>query len=340
MILPRDSILVCTLNLARIFVLAFVLAGCGPESSEVDYVARLGDRYLTREDLDSALESLTVLQDSAEAAEQIMEQWITDELLFREAVRRGLRNQEGVQSLLLENERSVLVSALLTELYKEEDSTPDDQDLLTYYEQNKDQLKLTEPFVKIRYLVTESADSAMSAVELMEGIESSPNPDSAWKAVANRFTEDPDGTTTLSASFYPETRLLSSIPGLNTAVQRLAPGQILSPFELDSRYHIVQLVERIPVGTTPEVALLEDQLRARIAIENRKQLYARQVQRLRNEALAREELDIKSNLLRQDNRTSQEISSAFKRLIERRPDVVSVLAEKGLSTHQLQHFNL
>lgn len=293
MILPRDSILVCTLNLARIFVLAFVLAGCGPESSEVDYVARLGDRYLTREDLDSALESLTVLQDSAEAAEQIMEQWITDELLFREAVRRGLRNQAGVQSLLLENERSVLVSALLTELYKEEDSTPDDQDLLTYYEQNKDQLKLTEPFVKIRYLVTESADSAMSAVELMEGIESSPNPDSAWKAVANRFTEDPDGTTTLSASFYPETRLLSSIPGLNTAVQRLAPGQILSPFELDSRYHIVQLVERIPVGTTPEVALLEDQLRARIAIENRKQLYARQVQRLRNEALAREELDIK-----------------------------------------------
>jgi len=293
MILPRDSILVCTLNLARIFVLAFVLAGCGPESSEVDYVARLGDRYLTREDLDSALESLTVLQDSAEAAEQIMEQWITDELLFREAVRRGLRNQEGVQSLLLENERSVLVSALLTELYKEEDSTPDDQDLLTYYEQNKDQLKLTEPFVKIRYLVTESADSAMSAIELMEGLESSPNPDSAWKAVANRFAEDPDGTTTLSASFYPETRLLSSIPGLNTAVQRLAPGQILSPFELDSRYHIVQLVERIPVGTTPEVALLEDQLRARIAIENRKQLYARQVQRLRNEALAREELDIK-----------------------------------------------
>lgn len=293
MILPRDSILVRTLNLARIFVLAFVLAGCGPESSEVDYVVRLGDRYLTREDLDSALESLTVLQDSAEAAEQIMEQWITDELLFREAVRRGLRNQAGVQSLLLENERSVLVSALLTELYKEEDSTPDDQDLLTYYEQNKDQLKLTEPFVKIRYLVTESADSAMSAIELMEGLESSPNPDSAWKAVANRFTEDPDGTTTLSASFYPETRLLSSIPGLNTAVQRLAPGQILSPFELDSRYHIVQLVERLPVGTTPEVALLEDQLRARIAIENRKQLYARQVQRLRNEALAREELDIK-----------------------------------------------
>jgi len=62
---------------------------------------------------------------------------------------------------------------------------------------------------------------------------------------------------------------------------------------LDNRYHVVQLVERIPIGTTPAVSLLEDQLRARIAIENRKQLYARQVQRLRNEALAREELDVR-----------------------------------------------
>ncbi len=297
MILERYSIRRLFLRLSRTFILpsalAFVFVACSPASTEVDYVARLGDRHLTREDLDSALESLTVLQDSAEAAQQIMEQWITDELLFREAVRRGLRNQEGVQRLLLENERSVLVSALLTELFEEEDSNPDDQDLLTYYEQNKDQLKLTEPFVRVRYLVTESADSAMSAIDLMEGLDSSPRADSVWQAVANRFTEDSDGTTTLSESFYPEARILSSIPGLNEAVQQLSPGQILSPFELDNRYHVVQLVERIPIGTTPAVSLLEDQLRARIAIENRKQLYARQVQRLRNEALAREELDVR-----------------------------------------------
>lgn len=297
MILKHHTVRRLFLTLSRRFILPSVLAivfvGCSPARTNVDYVARLGERYLTRQDLDSALGSLTVLRDSAEVAQQFVEQWITDELLFREAVRRGLRNQEGVKRLLLENERSVLVSALLTELYEEEDSNPDDQDLRTYYEQNKDRLKLTEPFVRVRYLVTESADSAMNAIELMEGLDSSPSADSVWKTVANRFTEESSVTTALSVSFYPETRILSSIPGLNEAVQQLSPGQILSPFELDNRYHVVQLVERIPIGTTPAVSLLEDQLRARIAIENRKQLYARQVQRLRNEALAREELDVR-----------------------------------------------
>ncbi len=273
--------------------IASVFSACSPTNTEIDYVARLGERHLTRDDLDSALESLTVLQDSADAAEQIMEQWITDELLYREAVRRGLRRQEGVQRLLLENERSVLVSALLTQLYEEEDSSPDSKELLTYYEQNKDQLKLTEPFVRVRYVVTEFADSALMAIQLMEGLDSSTEADSIWKTVAIRFMEDSESNTTLSESFYPETRMLSSIPELNAAVQQMSPGQILSPFSLGNRYHVVQLVERIPIGTTPALSLLEDQLRARIAIENRKLLYARQVQRLRNEALAREELDVR-----------------------------------------------
>lgn len=284
-------------NLCRSLILpiaiASVFSACSPTNTEIDYVARLGERHLTRDDLDSALESLTVLQDSADAAEQIMEQWITDELLYREAVRRGLRKQEGVQRLLLENERSVLVSALLTQLYEEEDSSPDSKELLTYYEQNKDQLKLTETFVRVRYVVTEFADSAMIAIQLMEGLDSSPEADSIWKTVAIRFMEDSESTTTLSESFYPESRMLSSIPELNAAVQQMSPGQILSPFGLGNRYHVVQLVERIPIGTTPALSLLEDQLRARIAIENRKLLYARQVQRLRNEALAREELDVR-----------------------------------------------
>jgi len=133
----------------------------------------------------------------------------------------------------------------------------------------------------------------MIAIQLMEGLDSSPEADSIWKTVAIRFMEDSESNTTLSESFYPETRMLSSIPELNAAVQQMSPGQILSPFSLGNRYHVVQLVERIPIGTTPALSLLEDQLRARIAIENRKLLYARQVQRLRNEALAREELDVR-----------------------------------------------
>jgi hypothetical protein len=58
-------------------------------------------------------------------------------------------------------------------------------------------------------------------------------------------------------------------------------------------FHVVQLVERIPARTIPEPAWIEDELVRRLVIQGRKQLYARQVQRLRNEALAREDLEIR-----------------------------------------------
>ena len=279
--------------LLYVVTLAFLISSCTGEDEMPDYVIRLGDRYLTRDELSASLQSLTVLQDSAEASRQIVEQWITNELLFSEAVRRGIRSEENVRRLLEENERSVIVSVLLTRLYEEEDSAPDEQALVSYYEQNKNRLKLTEPFVRVRYLVTEFADSAHAAVELMELIDADTNPDSSWQIVASRFTINPESTSLLSSSYYPEARIFSSVPGLNEAIEQLSEAQILSPFEFEGEFHVVQLVQRLPIGAIPEMPLLGEQLRARIAIENRKQLYARQVQRLRNEALAREELIVR-----------------------------------------------
>jgi parvulin-like peptidyl-prolyl isomerase len=194
---------------------------------------------------------------------------------------------------LEENERSVLISALLARLYDEEEAVPDEQALRGYYEQNKDRLRLTEPFVRVRYLMTESEDSALAAVALMESLDETAAADSSWRRIARRFTVDSTGASTLSSSFYPEGRILSTIPGISAAIEQLAPGQVISPFEMNGRYHVIQLIERLSVGALPEMPLMEEQLRARIAIENRKQLYARQVQRLRNEALAREELVVR-----------------------------------------------
>ncbi|NNE70233.1 MAG: peptidyl-prolyl cis-trans isomerase, partial [Rhodothermales bacterium] len=58
-------------------------------------------------------------------------------------------------------------------------------------------------------------------------------------------------------------------------------------------YHIVQVVERVPAGTLPKRQWIEASLRQQLQVESRKLLYARLVQRLRNEALAREQLQIR-----------------------------------------------
>src|SRR5690625_2798060 len=130
------------------------VAGCGRSDPPQDFVARLGDRVLTQDELSNQLRSLSFTEDSLEARQQIIEQWLTNELLYREARRRGLRNNRDVQRLLADNERSVLVSTLISQMYDEMDEDVDEGELLAYYERSRERLLLREPFVQFRDLIT------------------------------------------------------------------------------------------------------------------------------------------------------------------------------------------
>jgi hypothetical protein len=57
--------------------------------------------------------------------------------------------------------------------------------------------------------------------------------------------------------------------------------------------HVVHLLERLPQGSIPSREMVRDDIRERVMIDMRKQLYSRQVERLRTRAVAREELVIK-----------------------------------------------
>jgi hypothetical protein len=58
-------------------------------------------------------------------------------------------------------------------------------------------------------------------------------------------------------------------------------------------YHVLHLVDRADAGTIPERAWVEAEIRRRLRLRGRKQMYAREVERLRNEARARGTLDVR-----------------------------------------------
>lgn len=281
-----------TLLAAVLLLGTAVLGGCNPEPAHPDFVARVGDQYLTRDDLSDALAALPVPQDSAEAHRQVVEQWITNQLLYQEALDRGLDRDPEVRRLLEESKRSVLVSALISRMYEENPATPSPAELQAYFESNRDQLRLLEPFVRVRYLATSSADEAAAARRLLQQTPSA-RQDSVWSLLVRRYAEDEDAARSLAENYFAESRLFINQPALRTELNRLRPEEVAPIFEADSLYHLLQLVARVPAGTVPEPAWIEDELTRRLVIQARKQLYARQVQRLRNEALAREALDVR-----------------------------------------------
>ncbi|MEX0746713.1 MAG: peptidyl-prolyl cis-trans isomerase [Rhodothermales bacterium] len=274
------------------FLLVLGLAGCAEEKQPTEFVARLGSAFLLQEDVDRILAALPAAQDSAEAREQIIEQWLTSELLFQEAQRRDLGREEDVRRLLEESERSVLVNALLTTIYEENPVAPTPAELQAYFEQNREQLRTRETFVRIRYLDASTRAEAEEARRILQRTVEAER-DSVWIRIIERYASTPQNAEAISANYYPEGRLFAEKPTVRDAIGRLLDDQTAPIIEEDSVFHVIQLVERVPPRTIPRPEWVEDELVRRLAIQARKQLYSRQVQRLRNEALAREDLVVR-----------------------------------------------
>ena len=264
--------------------------GCGKESYPTDFVARVGSSVLTQEDVQRSLQDQTAFVDSADAASQIIERWVTNELLFQEALSQGLKSDAQVQRLLADNERSVLISALVNKMTTEDlEGGPDDDAIRTYYEQNRDQLALREPYVQVRHLAFSSPDSAAIFRKSVSEMGLGDLGRAQFSRLASVYGADGPNPDT----YYPQSQLFSTIPGLVEAVSTMRPGETLGVVNDTGRYHVIQLVRRLEIGTVPAMELIIDDLRAKVSIQLRKQLYARQVQQLRTRAQSRDELEIK-----------------------------------------------
>ncbi|MEM8485463.1 MAG: peptidyl-prolyl cis-trans isomerase [Bacteroidota bacterium] len=280
----------CFTGLLLVCVLG--LTACKEKHEDVEYIARVGERLLTQDDLGPMFEVFPAGQDSSEAMEQIAEEWVKNELIAQEAIRRGLRNDLEVLRLLEENERSVLVSTFISRLFQQEPLDPSPEEIEAYYAKNVEQLALREDYIRVRYLSSRDAIEAEQARLLLRDATVAGKADSLWPSLIDRYALDPNASAMLSNTFYPRSVLFPSAQ-LREMVARLNVNQISPVIQEGVNYHFVQVVERRVAGAVPELTWIEAELKQRLTIEARKQMLARQVQRLRTEALAREDLEIK-----------------------------------------------
>lgn len=276
-----------------LLLLAVLLAagGCESEAPPSDYVARVGDEYLTQSELNEMMGTRVGL-DTSQARKQIIEQWVTRTLLHQEALDRGLQDEPEVRERLQEQRRTVLVTALTNRLHEGLDTTPSQSDVRAYFERHRNQLRLREPYLRVRFLTTPSRNSAELVRERLAQVDTAVA-DSVWRVLAQRHASVPDHAVQLSDRFYPESRILEELPTGQDVLPQLDDGAVAPVLATDSLFHVLQVVKRFPTGTDPKLAWVRSEIRRRLTVRARKQMYAREVQRLRNEAKARNALEIR-----------------------------------------------
>lgn len=269
------------------------IVGCGaPERSE-NYVARVGTATLSHDEVDAVLADMGPVLDTTSARTQVIDQWVTSELLHQEALRLDLSGEPAVRRRLEESQRAVLVDALIARLYEESVPPPTAQEQQAYYDRNRERLRLREPFVRVRYLETASADSAATARRLLQRAQQTGQADSVWAALTDRFALDPDGARSLALTYVPSSRLFADRPEVAQTMRRLRPGELSAVLPVDSVFAVLHLAGRAPAGSIPEQAWIRDEIQRQLLIDARKQLYARHVQRLRTQAQARGAVEVR-----------------------------------------------
>ena len=266
------------------------VSGCEPEPEREEYVARVGDEYLTEREVSSSLSSLPADVDTAEARRQVIEQWMTRSLLLREARRLNLSDEPDVHEKIEQQRRSILVTALTDRISEEAELGPTDAEVRAYFQSNREQLTLREPYVRVRHFATRAETAAREARQVLATADPA-GADTVWTRLVEQHARKPQTALDLADRFVPEGRLFSHNPFLRDELTELDDGDVAPVVTADSLYHVLQLVRRVSAGTEPELAWVQNQIRRRLTIRARKQMYAREVQRLRNEATARGELE-------------------------------------------------
>lgn len=270
---------------------ALVVFGCQPQETPSSYVARVGSHYLTEARLDTLLRGMGSVADTSKARRQIIEQWVTRTLLYREAMRLNLNEVPKVKRRLQQRRRSTLVSSMTDRIYEQAEIRPSEEEVRTYFERHRQQLRLREPYVEVRYLATQTDADATAVQETLR--EPTALADSTWSRLLSTYALSPERARRVSGRILPERRVFGQLPIVQGQIETLQEGDVTSVVDNQGRHHILELVRRIPEGTEPELKWLEDEIRRRLRIRTRKQMYAREVQRLRNRAKAENELEVR-----------------------------------------------
>lgn len=252
-----------------------------PEANDV-LLATVHGKPLYRSEVNAMVPTEANAEDSAMIAGVFMEKWIRETLLMDEAEQnlpKDLKIDDLVRdyraSLIRHNYEKILVELQL-------DSTITSQELMDYYETNKEQFYLEEPIVRCLFM-----EIPKNSKKLKEA-------DQVWKDHAKKedealkkFAVSHSSQFMLNDSiWYRPDYLMTLVPEKNRKSKNFTNGTELN-FTDDQFKYYLSILDRMPKGEIAPMAYVIDQMsrvilhQRKIALlnEKREEIYEREINR-------------------------------------------------------------
>lgn len=216
-----------------VFCLALpVLIGCG---SQGKIAAVVNGHVISSREVDDRLARMNPMmrQSIGNDRRRVVEQMITEAILFQEAGRRGLGRDSEVRQLLQEARRQILIGRLLEGVRQELSGTVSEGEIAQFYEVNRSNFAQAESWRASHILASDSGTAEKALARVKSG--------ESFAQVAQEVSTDPSKTRGGDIGFFSQGQV---IPEFESACRDLNPGELSKVVKTPLGYHVILLTER------------------------------------------------------------------------------------------------
>jgi hypothetical protein len=246
------------------------LTACQPTEPPKTPVASIDNATLTMEDVLARLD--TSQNVSPAQIQEYTQRWITNEMLYREALRRGLGQRPDLANRLEDIRRQLLITALLeVVIYTDASTQSSAEEVAEYYRQHEQEFRLTSDVALVSVVLFQDREAA-------NGFRNRVLRGTAWnEAIAEPEVRDAviarvDSTYFTAQTMFPQELWRYAAAG------RSEPS---FPIRTEEGYYILSVWRYQRQGQPADPAYAEPEIRSRLTIERRRRLLDSLVENLR-----------------------------------------------------------
>ena len=249
-------------------VLSFSLTNCSKKEKPAKYVAKVNKSVLTEEDVNLALadERYKNLY-----REEFINSWIKTEVLFQEAADKGILNEREYKSLYERSKKELAAALFIQKIMTEKSIEPTDDEIIQYYNQNKDDFKFIDDAYKINQIQFNNYDIAVQFRNALI--------ENEWDRAFNKFRNEK------SIVEYSQNKLLFKYQIQPVSLTRIIPNMALNEISVvietePMKYSVVQLIDKYVKDTIPHLELVKEDVKKRLAIVKKNQYLKEYIDKL------------------------------------------------------------
>lgn len=229
-----------------------------PREPSPQDILRVGDAVFTREDLNILLPGPEGTALGEEEKRTFVKRWVEVELLYQEALRRGLHKDPLIDSRIRNLEKEFLADHLLY-LEMRERIKVTEEEIEQYFEDHRREY---EREYRVRHILVNTLEEAEKVKELLKS--------NSFTYIANRYSVDPEARRGGDLGYLAKGNM---IPEFEPVVFSLRDGETSDIVKSEFGYHIIKLVGSRKILAPVHIEDAREEIMNKLIIEKRQRAY-------------------------------------------------------------------